>query len=113
MKTIKVSSIQPGPQMDALVARARGWKLLKGEYERFGQFVCGDSFMEWEEDYNPSGNSGQCFELLEEFGTKIDMALKFWFGTHAEDFFRLNDKKAWICRAVIAAHFGDEVEVDE
>lgn len=117
MTKIKVSSLQPGPQMDALVARARGWirvRTINGNvwYTNNGGSISVDR-------YNPSGNGGQAFDLMEAYPMVYGYNEETG-GHRAQCLYghvvELGDSETIavaVCKAVIAAHFGDEVTIDE
>ena len=115
----KVSELKAGPQLDALVALAQGWKRygyvqwsIPSTEERPVGSVRQPNLVS---EYQPSTNRVQWAELIEEFKIHLDPPIlnQGWeaFSAKALSMYRQQGSTPAeaICKAVVASKWGDTI----
>ena len=118
---MKVSELT-GKDLDTWVAKAQGWEEQYIGYNDDGVAVWVSQqpvYKEFVEDYTPSTNSGQCFDLMKLDSFRWVESLR---GEYSAMFNQLDKTvvvtcgptlNIAICRAFVASVYGDEVSDEQ
>ena len=130
---MKIENIPAGPQLDALVAMAQWWELIQltsssgwmlhpSDYEGIYKWFTEDGEKPPinKEDYTPSTTPAQWAELIEAFDVSVwvaydDKTEAKLFGAQTESGRGVYSRAGYgeaICKAVIAAKWGDVIPDD-